>query len=114
VVDLGATGRDVWLPPGRWVDFWASTTYDPKGGAYQAKPSAQQRVLDGGRAGRVVHVDSPLGHPPLFAKAGTCLPLLPADVDTLSDQVGAHAKEVVTLSEGVARIRELPFATTCG
>ena len=111
VVDLGATGRDVWLPPGRWVDFWASTTYDAAGGAYGAK--AGQRVLDGGAHGRVVHVDSPLGHPPLFVKAGTCLPLLPADVDTLSDQVGSHAKDVVTLSEGLGRTRQVPFAARC-
>ena len=29
VVDMGATGRDVWLPPGEWVDFWDAVTYDP-------------------------------------------------------------------------------------
>jgi alpha-glucosidase len=113
VVDMGATGRDVWLPPGRWVDFWASTTYDAGGGAYGAKAAAQQHVLDGGRRGRVVHADSPLGHPPLFVKAGTCLPLLPADVDTLSDEVGRHGTDVVTFSEGADRLRQLPFAATC-
>ena len=36
VVDMGATGRDVWLPPGEWVDFWDAVTYDPVSGSYDA------------------------------------------------------------------------------
>jgi alpha-glucosidase (family GH31 glycosyl hydrolase) len=109
VVDMGRTERDVWLPPGRWVDFWDAVTYDPFGGSYDSDPD--HAVIDGGR---VIHVTSPIGRPPLFVRAGTCLPMLPADVDTLDDQAGfAHDAEVVTLGEGRARMRRLPFAATC-
>jgi alpha-glucosidase len=109
VVDMGTTERDVWLPPGRWVDFWDAVTYDPFGGSYDS--DAAQQVIDGGR---VIHVRSPLGRTPLFVKAGTCLPMLPADVDTLDDRaVVAHDVEVVTLREGIGRTRRLPFAATC-
>jgi alpha-glucosidase (family GH31 glycosyl hydrolase) len=109
VVDMGTTERDVWLPPGRWVDFWDAVTYDPFGGSYDS--DAAQQVIDGGR---VIHVRSPLGRTPLFVKAGTCLPMLPADVDTLDDgAAAAHDADVVTLREGIGRTRRLPFAATC-
>ena len=39
VVTVGHTGRNVWLPPGKWVDFWSSTTYNDETGAYDAKPN---------------------------------------------------------------------------
>ena len=109
VVDMGATGRDVWLPPGEWVDFWDAVTYDEATGSYDADPV--HAVVEGGR---VVHVESPLGRTPLFVRAGTCLPLLPADVDTLDDQAGfAHDDGVVTLAEGVDRMRQVPFGDAC-
>jgi alpha-glucosidase (family GH31 glycosyl hydrolase) len=113
VVDLGATGRDVWLPPGRRVDFWAAVAYDPTTGSYDLRPGpAPVRTGD-----QVVHVASPLGRPPLFVRAGTCLPLLPADVDTLDDTVddrpGGHGDRVVTLAEGAGRTRHLGFGTSC-
>ncbi len=108
VVDMGSTGRDVWLPPGEWVDFWDAVAYDPVSGSYDAAPHS---VLEGGR---VVHRRSPLGRTPLFVRAGTCLPMLPADVDTLDDTIGfAHDSEVVTLAEGIGRTRQLPFGTRC-
>ena len=109
VVTVGSTGRDVWLPPGKWVDFWAATTYNDATGAYNAR--RVQTVVNGGR---VVHVTSPLGHPPLFVKAGTCLRLLPPDVQTLDDTSGfAHDASVVTLAEGIKRTRLVPFGRTC-
>jgi alpha-glucosidase len=109
VVDMGADERDVWLPPGRWVDFWDAVTYDPVSGSYDA--SGGHQVLEGDR---VVRVSSALGHTPLFVRAGTCIPMLPADVDTLDDEAGfAHDADVVTLREGIDRIRQVPFAATC-
>jgi alpha-glucosidase (family GH31 glycosyl hydrolase) len=109
VVDLGARSRDVWLPPGRWVDFWEAVAYDPATGSYDARPGAT--VLTGDR---VVEAASPLGRTPLFVRAGTCLPMLPADVDTLDDaHATANDDQVVTLAEGQARTRHLPFAATC-
>ena len=110
VVDMGVTGRDVWLPPGQWVDVWDAVVYDEVTGSYDADP-AGSAVLEGGR---VVRVESPLGRPPLFARAGTCLPLLPADVDTLDDTAGfAHDDRVVTLAEGIDRVRTIAFAASC-
>ncbi|MDQ2650095.1 MAG: hypothetical protein M3Z03_11140 [Actinomycetota bacterium] len=109
VVDMGATERDVWLPPGRWVDFWDAVTYEPVGGSYDTDPD--HAVLEGDR---VVRVASAIGQTPLFVRAGTCLPMLPADVDTLDDSAGfAHDDQVVTLAEGRDRVRHLPFAATC-
>jgi alpha-glucosidase (family GH31 glycosyl hydrolase) len=61
-----------------------------------------------------VHVDAPLGHPPVFVKAGTCLRLLPADVQTLTTTAGfAHDANVVTLAEGIGRTRQAGFAARC-
>jgi alpha-D-xyloside xylohydrolase len=109
VVAVGHTARDVWLPPGQWVSFWDGVHYDPASGAYTSTGRAP--VLTGGRT---IHVDAPLGRTPLFVKAGTCLPLLPADVDTLADlPAGTHPKDVVTLSQGIDRVHDLPFAATC-
>jgi alpha-glucosidase (family GH31 glycosyl hydrolase) len=83
--------------------------YDEVSGAYTSTGAAP--VLQGGR---VVHVASPLGQTPLFVRAGTCLPMLPADVDTLADTPeSAHDPNLVTLSEGIGRTRQVPFAATC-
>jgi alpha-glucosidase (family GH31 glycosyl hydrolase) len=109
VVDEGATGRDVWLPPGRWVDFWDAVTYDDGTGSYD--PDPDHAVIEGGR---VVAVDAPLGRTPLFVVAGTCLSLLPADVDTLDATAGfAHDDQVVTLAEGIDRVRRIGFGAIC-
>jgi alpha-glucosidase len=58
----GATARDVYLPAGRWYP-WQS------GGA-----------IDGGR---VTRVDAPLEEIPVFARAGTVIPMYPEGVMTL-------------------------------
>jgi alpha-glucosidase (family GH31 glycosyl hydrolase) len=109
VVEMGKRARDVWLPPGQWVPFWDAVHYDPVSGAYQSTGRAP--VLTGNRR---IHVDAPLGRTPLLVRAGTCLPLLPADVDTLAEPpAGAHPKDVVSLSQGIDRIRQVPFAARC-
>jgi len=56
VVEKGAAARDVYLPPGRWYDFW------------------DESVHDGGRRTRRA-VD--LATLPLFVRAGALLPLGP-------------------------------------
>jgi alpha-D-xyloside xylohydrolase len=109
VVTEGTRSRDVWLPPGKWVNFWDATTYNDVTGSYDAAPT--QRVVDGGR---VVRVASPLGKPPVFVKAGTCLRLLPADVQTLTNTTGfARDASVVTLADGIGRTRSVGYATRC-
>jgi alpha-glucosidase (family GH31 glycosyl hydrolase) len=89
---------------------WDAVTYDDATGSYDADPDGHA-VIEGGR---VVSVESPVGRPPLFARAGTCLPLLPADVDTLDDTAGfAHDDAVVTLAEAAGRERLIGFGTAC-
>jgi alpha-glucosidase (family GH31 glycosyl hydrolase) len=87
VLDPGATTRSLHLPPGRWVDLWRSAGYRESDGAISL---GRPRVLVGGRD---VTVPAPLSELPLLARAGTLLPLLPADVDTLA-AYGDAAPEV--------------------
>ena len=111
VVDMGATSRDVWLPPGQWVNFWDAFTFDQQSGEYRANPDGQQ-VVDGNR---VVHVDAPLDRIPLFVRAGTCLPMLPGDVDTLiTDQAFEHDADVVTPADRAGAVRHISVgAASC-
>lgn len=62
VIVEGAREREVYFPPGAWVDFWDGTRYQGPGKAAVA---------------------APLEKVPLFVKAGTLLPLFDAPIDTL-------------------------------
>jgi sulfoquinovosidase len=78
VIEPGATDRELYLPPGRWIDFWRSVSYREKRGALRLR---RARVLAGRREATV---PAPLDELPLLVRAGAVLPLLPADVDTLA------------------------------
>jgi alpha-glucosidase (family GH31 glycosyl hydrolase) len=78
VLTAAATSRRVYLPAGRWVDFWRSVDMKANGDVRLRKPV----ILDGGRE---VEVPAPADRLPLFVRAGAILPMLPADVQTLSD-----------------------------
>jgi hypothetical protein len=81
VAAAGVTTASVHLPPGRWVHWWSDhVLYGPAD----------------------VAVDAPLGSPPLFARAGGLVPMLPAGIDTL---VEATAPGVVTLASQAADMR---------
>jgi hypothetical protein len=75
VLDQGARRRTLRLPAGTWVDLWRSGGLEP----------GRARLLSGPRT---VTVPAPVGQPPLLARGGTLLPLLPADVDSLSRHAG--------------------------
>ena len=75
VLDAGARRRTLRLPAGTWVDLWRSGGLAP----------GRARLLSGPRT---VTVPAPVGRPPLLARGGTLLPLLPADVDSLSRYAG--------------------------
>ena len=77
VLEPGATQRKLYLPAGHWVDLWRSASPADDG----APVLGAARVLAGGTD---VTVPAPLDELPLFVRAGTVLPLLPADVDTLA------------------------------
>jgi alpha-glucosidase (family GH31 glycosyl hydrolase) len=64
VTKPGAKERSAWLPPGRWIDWWA-----------------RERVHAGGRAQTL---PAPLGYPPLLLRAGAVIALLPQGSATLA------------------------------
>jgi alpha-D-xyloside xylohydrolase len=86
VVEAGVTSRSVHLPPGRWIHLWSDA------------------VLSGGAD---VTVQAPLGQPPLFARAGGLVPMLPSGIDTLVD---ASVPGVVTLASSAAELQARAWA----
>jgi alpha-glucosidase len=101
VVAAGATERDVYLPEGRWVDLWRSAAYDDASGGLEL---GEAEVLDGSSDATL---PAPLDELPLLVRAGSVVPLLPPDVDTLA-KPGAD-EETVGLSERRRRIDLLAF-----
>ena len=90
----GQTNRPVYLPAGRWVDFWRAVSYDERSGGLRLRRAP---TLAGGRD---VGIPAPLAELPLLVRAGAVLPLLPATVDTLAPY--GSDKSTVRL-EGVSR-----------
>jgi alpha-glucosidase (family GH31 glycosyl hydrolase) len=79
----GQTQRDVYLPAGRWIDFWRALAYRPASGAFRLRRAP---VLEGARS---VGVPAPLEQLPLLVRAGAILPLLPSSTQTLSSYSSA-------------------------
>ncbi len=74
----GQAQRTLYLPGGRWIDFWQALRYATGNGSFHLRPA---KVLKGGKA---VTVSAPIERLPLMVRAGAILPLLPADTQTLS------------------------------
>jgi alpha-glucosidase (family GH31 glycosyl hydrolase) len=100
VVEPGATTRTLYLPRGRWIDLWRAARMTPRGALRLGGATA----LAGGRE---VTVAAPLEELPLLARAGTVLPLLPADVDTLTGY--GSDPGIVHLGDRSSRMRLLAF-----
>ncbi len=101
VVTEGATERDVYLPEGRWIDLWRSAAYDDETGGLTL---GEAEVLGGdGEA----TLPAPLEELPLLVRAGSVIPLLPPDVDTLA-KPGADP-ETVGLANRRRQIHLLAF-----
>jgi alpha-glucosidase (family GH31 glycosyl hydrolase) len=100
VVEEGQTKRQLYLPKGRWVDLWRSAKFADGPGALRLRDA---KVLKGSRDATV---PAPLDELPLLARAGTVLPLLPPDVDSLSQY---RAKGVVNLADRDDRLALLAF-----
>ncbi len=81
VITPDARERRVYLPAGGWVDLWRAARIDEATGALRMGPS-RAGVETGARE---ITVPASLEELPLFARAGAILPLLPADVETLSE-----------------------------
>jgi len=104
VVMPGARERRLYLPPGRWLDWWTATRFDERSGAYEL---AAPETIAGGRE---LTLPAPIGRPPLLLRAGAVLPLLSADIDTLTD----YGSGLVHLSDRrrVLRLLALPRGAT--
>ncbi len=74
----GATSRSVYVPPGRWVDFWRTVAYNAGPG------SLRLGRADPFRGGGQRTIPAPLGELPMLIRAGAVLALLPSHVDTLA------------------------------
>ncbi len=81
VIEEGARERELYLPGGDWIDLWQALGYGPERGDFDI--AAAPAVVPGGRE---LTVPAPIDELPLFARAGTILPLLPEDVDTLAPE----------------------------
>jgi alpha-glucosidase (family GH31 glycosyl hydrolase) len=73
VVTQGATSRAVYLPAGRWLRAFDDDA--------SPAPPPRDAPLDGPQTATVA---APLSEVPVFARAGTLLPLLPARIETLA------------------------------
>ncbi|HYH58084.1 MAG TPA: TIM-barrel domain-containing protein [Thermoleophilaceae bacterium] len=99
VTQPGAEDRELYLPRGRWVDWWRSVRYRRADGSFHPK---RARVV---RGGSLHTVPAPLGKLPLLARAGSVLPMLPADVDTLAP----YGRGLVRLRDRRDRLTLLAF-----
>jgi alpha-D-xyloside xylohydrolase len=87
VTTQGATSRSVYLPAGKWFDFWTGDT-------------------NSGTAGRTITANAPLNHLPLYIRAGSIVPMGPEvqyaaqkSADTIELRVYRGANGSFTLYE---------------
>ncbi len=78
VIQPGQTTRKVYLPKGKWVDFWRTFSYDETSGVFTPGPAS----LRNGNGRR--KLAAPLDQIPLLIRAGAMLVTLDPDVATLS------------------------------
>lgn len=103
VVQAGARSRRVYLPRARWIDVNRVVRYRAKDGSLHL--TGRRSVLRGPAV--IAKASAPLDVLPLYVRAGSVLPLLSPDVDTLSDY-GAGT-DVVRLRDRLDRLRLLAF-----
>jgi alpha-glucosidase (family GH31 glycosyl hydrolase) len=78
VTGPGLRDRTLYLPEGRWMDWWRSVSLDARGAPHLTAP----RVLTGARE---TTLDAPLDELPLLVREGAMIPLLDPSVETLAD-----------------------------
>ncbi len=94
VLSPGARTRGLYLPAGRWVDLWRSASYVTRDGSLRLR---RARLLTGHRPARL---PAPVDELPLLVRAGSVLPLLPADVDTLAPYRGPGVVRLADRRDG--------------
>jgi alpha-glucosidase (family GH31 glycosyl hydrolase) len=75
----GATERELYLPEGKWIEWWRSVSYGEEGGTFTLGAA----VLHDGL--RVLTVAAPIREIPVFVQAGAVIPMLAPDVFTLAE-----------------------------
>jgi alpha-glucosidase (family GH31 glycosyl hydrolase) len=78
----GEMQRSVYLPAGKWIDFWRAVSYQTTDGSLRLR----RATAVGGS--RNLTVPAPLDELPLMVRAGAILPLLPPNVQTLAGYAG--------------------------
>ena len=84
------------------MDLWRSAAYRERSGGLRLH---EPKIL---RGEREATIPAPLDELPLLVRAGTVLPLLPPDVDTLA-AYGGGSEDIVGLRERADRIDLLAF-----
>ena len=106
VLEPETSERELYLPGGRWVEFWDAIAYKQKSGDLEL---GKARLVRGKRS-RTVSADA--DELPLMVRAGALLPLLPADVDTLADRYaggGSGKGGQVSLADRKRKLDVLAF-----
>lgn len=106
VLDEGAVTRDVALPSGRWFDLTEGLAYEEATGAFSIGDAP---VVEGGGTRQRT---ATLEEVPLYAKAGTILSLLPADVDSLADRYASGSAVTPSERRGLRRLLAFPDGTS--
>jgi alpha-glucosidase (family GH31 glycosyl hydrolase) len=102
VLDPGLTSRRLYLPEGRWIDFWRAIRFDETSGGLEL---GRAPVLAGGRRATV---PAPLDQLPILVRPGAILPLLPAGVDTLAGY-GRGVSGITSYAERRDRLHAIAF-----
>ncbi len=77
VIEQGATTRSLYLPKGSWVDYWTG------------------QIIEGGRR---VTVPAPIGHIPILVRAGSIIPLISPETETLAQDLAGDKYTTLTNS----------------
>jgi alpha-glucosidase (family GH31 glycosyl hydrolase) len=96
----GQTQRSVYLPNGRWIEFWQAISYRDTDGSLRLR---RAKTVKGERS---ISVPAPLDRLPMMARAGAILPLLPAETQTLASY---GAASTVGLDDVSRRLHLIAF-----
>ncbi|MEZ5573928.1 MAG: glycoside hydrolase family 31 protein [Halioglobus sp.] len=109
VVEAGATERSLYLPTGKWIEWWRSVAYTESDGSFSL------RALRLHTGGSDIVVDAPRDEIPLFVRAGAIIALTAPQVYTLAEH-GAGDDSVVRLTDLADQLHLLAFprGTTSG
>ncbi|MCB8916099.1 MAG: glycoside hydrolase family 31 protein [Thermoleophilales bacterium] len=96
VIQEGQTSRKVYLPKGKWIDFWRSFGYDETSGAFDLTGLATKN------GGGWRNLPAPIDQVPLLIRAGAAITAIAPDVDTLSP-FGTDDTSIIHLEDRTTR-----------